>query len=75
MKVYVRSPDGRILPHETQDADGLKAALLPGYEIVKSPMGTMLEENGDELKAWLIANGFVRAPAVQPHRPSRAVGQ
>ena len=58
MKVYVRSPDGRILPHETQDADGLKAALLPGYEIVKSPMGTMLEENGDELLAWLAERGI-----------------
>ena len=58
MKVHVRTPDGRVLPHETQDADGLKAALLPGYEIVKSPMATMLEENGDELLAWLAERGI-----------------
>ena len=66
MKVLVRSPDGRVIPHETNDPASLKANLLPGYTVVTSPMTELLAEHGDELKAWLIANGFVRAAPVQP---------
>lgn len=58
MKVYVQTPDGRVIPHETPDAEALKAALMPGYAIVQSPLAALLDDNGDELLAWLAERGI-----------------
>ena len=61
MKVLVRSPDGRVIPHETDDPAALKAALLPGYKVVTSPMTELLAGHGDELIAWLAEHGIKSA--------------
>jgi hypothetical protein len=58
MRFYVRTPDARVLPHEAPSMEWLKAVLLPGYEIVKSPLAVMLDEHGEELLAWLAERGI-----------------
>ena len=71
MKVYVKSPDGRVIPHETASADVLKAALLPGYEIVASPLTVLLAGHGEELLAWLGEHGFARTAIVPALKPGK----